>query len=28
VIVSDEWSPEENDMLLNLLKKHKKVIGY
>jgi hypothetical protein len=28
VIVSDELSPEENDMLLNLLKKHKKVIGY
>jgi hypothetical protein len=28
VIVSDELSPEENDMLLNLLKQHKKVIGY
>jgi hypothetical protein len=28
VIVSDELSPEENDMLLNLLKKHKKVIVY
>jgi hypothetical protein len=28
VIVSDELRPEENDMLLNLLKKHKKVIGY
>jgi hypothetical protein len=28
VIVSDELSLEENDMLLNLLKKHKKVIGY
>jgi hypothetical protein len=28
VIVSDELSPEENDTLLNLLKKHKKVIGY
>jgi hypothetical protein len=28
VIVSDELCPEENDMLLNLLKKHKKVIGY
>jgi hypothetical protein len=28
VIVSDELSPKENDMLLNLLKKHKKVIGY
>jgi hypothetical protein len=27
MIVSDELSPEENDMLLNLLKKHKKVIG-
>jgi hypothetical protein len=26
VIVSDELSPEENDMLLNLLKKQKKVI--
>jgi hypothetical protein len=26
VIVSDKLSPEENDMLLNLLKKHKKVI--
>jgi hypothetical protein len=28
MIVSDELSPEENDMLLNLLKRHKKVIGY
>jgi hypothetical protein len=28
MIVSDELSPEENDMLLNLLKKHKKVAGY
>jgi hypothetical protein len=28
MIVSDKLSPEENDMLLNLLKKHKKVIGY
>jgi hypothetical protein len=28
VIVSGELSPEENGMLLNLLKKHKKVIGY
>jgi hypothetical protein len=28
VIVSDELSSEENDMLLNLLKKHKKVIRY
>jgi hypothetical protein len=28
VIVSDELSPKENDMFLNLLKKHKKVIGY
>jgi hypothetical protein len=28
VIVSDELSPEENDKLLNLLKKHRKVIGY
>jgi hypothetical protein len=28
VIVSDELSPEENDMLLNLLKSHKQVIGY
>jgi hypothetical protein len=28
VIVSDELSPEENKKLLNLLKKHKKVIGY
>jgi hypothetical protein len=28
VIVSDELSPEENEKLLNLLKKHKKVIGY
>jgi hypothetical protein len=26
--VSDELSPEENEKLLNLLKKHKKVIGY
>jgi hypothetical protein len=24
----NEWSPEENEKLLNLLKKHKKVIGY
>jgi hypothetical protein len=28
VILSDELSPEENDKLLNLLKKHKKVTGY
>jgi hypothetical protein len=28
VILSDELSPEENEKLLNLLKKHKKVIGY
>jgi hypothetical protein len=28
VIVSDELSPEEMDKLLNLLRKHKKVIGY
>jgi hypothetical protein len=28
VIVSDELSPEENEKLLNLLEKHKKVIGY
>ena len=28
VIVSDELSPEEMEKLLNLLKKHKKVIGY
>jgi hypothetical protein len=28
VIVSDELSPEENDILLNLLKKHKKVIRF
>jgi hypothetical protein len=28
VIVSDEFSPEEMDKLLNLLRKHKKVIGY
>jgi hypothetical protein len=28
VIVSDELSPEENEKLLNLLKKHRKVIGY
>jgi hypothetical protein len=28
VIMSDELSPEENKKLLNLLKKHKKVIGY
>jgi hypothetical protein len=28
VIVSDEWSPEEMDKLLNLLRKQKKVIGY
>jgi hypothetical protein len=26
--VSDELSPEENEKLLNLLKKHRKVIGY
>jgi hypothetical protein len=28
VIVRDELSPEENEKLLNLLKKHRKVIGY
>jgi hypothetical protein len=28
VIVGDELSPKENEKLLNLLKKHKKVIGY
>jgi hypothetical protein len=28
VIVSDELSPEENEKLLNLLIKHRKVIGY
>jgi hypothetical protein len=28
VIVSDELCPEENEKLLNLLKKHRKVIGY
>jgi hypothetical protein len=28
VIVSDELSPEEHEKLLNLLKKHSKVIGY
>jgi hypothetical protein len=28
VIMSDELSPEENEKLLNLLKRHKKVIGY
>jgi hypothetical protein len=28
VIVSDELSTEENEKLLNLLKKHRKVIGY
>jgi hypothetical protein len=28
VILSDELSPEENEKLLNLLKKHRKVIGY
>jgi hypothetical protein len=28
VIVSDEWSPEENEKLLILLKKYRKVIGY
>jgi hypothetical protein len=28
VIVSDELSPEENEKLLSLLKKHRKVIGY
>jgi hypothetical protein len=28
VIASDELSPEENEKLLNLLKKHRKVIGY
>jgi hypothetical protein len=28
VIVSDKLSPEENEKLLNLLKNHRKVIGY
>jgi hypothetical protein len=28
VIVSEELSPEENEMLLILLEKHRKVIGY
>ena len=28
VIISDELNPEETEKLLNLLKKHKKVIGY
>jgi hypothetical protein len=28
VIVNDELSLEENEKLLNLLKKHNKVIGY
>jgi hypothetical protein len=28
VIMSDELSPEENEKLLNLLKKHRNVIGY
>jgi hypothetical protein len=28
IIVSDELSPKEDEKLLNLLKKHKKVIGY
>jgi hypothetical protein len=28
VIVSEELSPEENEKFLNLLKKHRKVIGY
>jgi hypothetical protein len=28
VILSDELSPEEMDKFLNLLRKHKKVIGY
>jgi hypothetical protein len=28
IIVSNELSPEENEKLLNLLKKHRKVIGY
>ena len=28
MIVSDKLSPEETEKLLNLLKKHKKVIGY
>jgi hypothetical protein len=28
VIVSDELSPEEDEKLLNLSKKHRKVIGY
>jgi hypothetical protein len=28
VIMSDELRPKENEKLLNLLKKHRKVIGY
>jgi hypothetical protein len=28
IIMSDELGPEENEKLLNLLKKHRKVIGY
>jgi hypothetical protein len=28
VIMSDELNPDENEKLLNLLKKHRKVIGY
>jgi hypothetical protein len=28
VIMCDELSPEENEKLLNLLKKHRKVMGY
>jgi hypothetical protein len=28
IIMSDELSPEKNEKLLNLLKKHRKVIGY
>jgi hypothetical protein len=28
IITSDELSPEENEKLLNLLKKHSEVIGY
>jgi hypothetical protein len=28
VIISDLFSPEENEKLLNLLKKHRKVVGY
>jgi hypothetical protein len=28
VIMNDELSPEQNEKLLNLLKKHRKVIGY